>query len=163
MPHSQGLPNNSYPELKQPNFLYWYLFFKIHSNIFLHLPLGLCKSLFPVGLPFNILKALLPSSILATRPVHLNLLDSIILTIVSLRYKLRSSSLWSLFQSQFSCLLSPNICLRILFSNTLVLKSSISIRHHVSQSCSTTGNFIYLFNLGVKAMKPSSALHQILI
>ena len=35
----------------------------------------LTKGLFSVGLPVKILKALLPSSILARCPVHLNLLD----------------------------------------------------------------------------------------
>ena len=46
------------------------------------------QGLFPVGLPVKILKALLPSSILATCPVHLNLLDLITLTILGERYKL---------------------------------------------------------------------------
>ena len=41
-------------------------FFKIHSNIILHLRLGFPKGLFPVGIPVKILKTLLPSSILAT-------------------------------------------------------------------------------------------------
>ena len=40
---------------------------------------------FPVGLPVKILKALLPSSILATCPVHFNLLDLIILTVLGER------------------------------------------------------------------------------
>ena len=84
MSHSQGLSNNSYPEPNQPN---TYLF-KVHSNIVFHLRLGLPKGLFPVGLPVNILKALLPSSILATCPAHLNLLDLITLTILGERYKL---------------------------------------------------------------------------
>ena len=45
-----------------------------------HLRLGLPSSgLFPVGLPVNILKALLPSSILATWLAHLNFLDLITL------------------------------------------------------------------------------------
>ena len=39
-----------------------------------------------VGLPVKILKALLPSSILATSPAHLNLLDLITLTILGERY-----------------------------------------------------------------------------
>ena len=71
MPHSQGLSNNSYPEPNQPN-----------SR------LGLPKGLFPVGLLDKILKALVPSSILATCPAHLNLLDLITLTILGERYKL---------------------------------------------------------------------------
>ena len=57
-------------------------FFKIYSNIPSHLRQHLPKSLFPVGVPVKILKALLPSSILATRPVHLNLLDLFTLTIL---------------------------------------------------------------------------------
>ena len=62
--------------------------FKFHSNIAFHLCLGLLKGLFPVGLPVKILKALLPFSILATCPAHLNLLDLISLTILGERYKL---------------------------------------------------------------------------
>ena len=77
MPHSQGFSNNPYPESNQPNFSY--RFHNIHS----HLPLGLPKGLFPVDVPVTILKALLSSSILATRPAYLNLLDLIILTIYS--------------------------------------------------------------------------------
>ena len=56
-----------------------------------HLLLGLPKGLFPVGLPVNILKALLPSFIRATCPAHLNLLDLFTLTILGKRYKLWSS------------------------------------------------------------------------
>ena len=63
-------------------------FFKVHSSIVLHLRLCLRKGLFPVGLPFKILKALQPFSILATCPAHLNLLDLITLTILGERYKL---------------------------------------------------------------------------
>ena len=45
-----------------------------------HLLLGFPKGLFPVGVPVNILKALIPSSILATCPAYLNFLDLITLT-----------------------------------------------------------------------------------
>ena len=75
MTHSQGLSNNSYPEPNQPN-----------SSILIlssHLHLGLPKGLFPVGLPVKILKALLPSSILA-----FSLPDLITLTILGEWYKL---------------------------------------------------------------------------
>ena len=85
MPNSQGLSNNSYPEPNQPSLI------PISSRSILilssHQRLGLPKGLFPVSLPCKILKALLPSCILATCPVHLNLLDLINLTILDERYK----------------------------------------------------------------------------
>ena len=84
-----------------------------------HLRRGLPKGLFPVGLPVKILKALLPSSILATCPAHLNLLDLITLTILGEWCKLWSSSFWSLLHFPFSSLFGPNVRLRILFSSTL--------------------------------------------
>ena len=59
-------------------------FFKIHS----HLSLGLPKSLFSVGVRVKSLKALLSSSILATRPAYLSLIDLIALTILGERCKL---------------------------------------------------------------------------
>ena len=70
MPHSQGLSNNSYPEPNQPITRIDINLFKVHSNIF-------PKGLFTVGLSVKILKALLPSSILATCPALLNLLHLI--------------------------------------------------------------------------------------
>ena len=60
------------------------------------------------------MKALLPSSILATWPAHLNLLDLFTLTILGEWYKL-----WSFFivgPSPLAALLGPNIHLRILYS-----------------------------------------------
>ena len=45
-------------------------------TIYLH------NGLFPVGLSDKILKALLPSSILVTRPAYLNLLDLMTVTIL---------------------------------------------------------------------------------
>ena len=53
-----------------------------------HQRLDLPKGIFPVGVPVKILKELLPSSILATRPAHFNLLYLITLAILSERYKL---------------------------------------------------------------------------
>ena len=63
-------------------------FFKVILILSSHLRLDLPKGLFRVGLPVKILKDLLPSSILATCPAHLNLLDLITLTILGERYKL---------------------------------------------------------------------------
>ena len=53
-----------------------------------HQRLSLPKGLFPVGSPVKILKALLSSSIQATWPAYINLLDLISLTILGDRYKL---------------------------------------------------------------------------
>ena len=82
--------------------------------------------LFYVGLPVKILKVLLPS-ILATWPAHLNLLDLIILSILGEQYKLWFFSLWSLLHTPFSSVLSSNFHLRILFSNTFSVYSSLNV------------------------------------
>ena len=89
MPHSQWLSSNPYPEPNQPKLpALTHISSRSILILFSHLRLGLPKGLFPVGLPVNILKALLLSSILATCPAHLNFLDLIILTILTERYKL---------------------------------------------------------------------------
>ena len=49
-----------------------------------------------------------------------------------------------LLQFPFSSLLGPNNRLRILFSNTLSLRSSLNVGDHASQPYSTTGNNIPL-------------------
>ena len=66
MSHSQSLSDNPYPELNQLIPCTDIYFFKIHSNITLPSTPRLPKGLLPTGVLFNILKALLPSSILAT-------------------------------------------------------------------------------------------------
>ena len=78
---------------------------KLRSPLSLALCLGLPKRLFPESLSVKILKPLLHYNIMATWPAHLSLLDLIILTILRERYKLWSSSLWSLLESPFSSLL----------------------------------------------------------
>ena len=83
MSHSQGLLDNPYPEQNS------LIPISLRSILILsfHLHLGLPEGLFPVGLPAKILKGLLHTSILATCPAHLNVLDLITLTILGGRYK----------------------------------------------------------------------------
>ncbi|PNF40281.1 hypothetical protein B7P43_G06544 [Cryptotermes secundus] len=68
------------------------------SSLFSQKPLGLPSGLLPSGFPTNILYAFLISPIRATYPIHLILLDLIILFILREEYKLRSSSLCSFLQ-----------------------------------------------------------------
>ena len=77
MSHSQVLPIS--PSWAESTQLFVLLPIYLRSIIILssHLRLSLPKGFFPVGLPVKILKALLPSSNLATWPAHLNLLDLI--------------------------------------------------------------------------------------
>ena len=84
-----------------------------------------------------------------------NILYLITLIMIAERYKLWSSSLWSLLHSPFSSILGPNIRLRILFSNTLSLDSSLNVRDHLSQPYSTTGNIIVLYILIFKFFERS--------
>ena len=105
MPHSQGLSNNPYPEPNQPNYPHIYPCLTLSS----HLRLGLPKGFFPVGLPVKILKAFLPSSLLATCPAHLNFLDLITHTILGAFCTPHSHPYWA----QILC----NILLIILLFN----------------------------------------------
>ena len=149
MPQSQGLSNIPILSRIVPIPRIDTYLFKVHSNIVLPSTPSRLKGLFPAGLPVNILKALLPSSILATWPAHLNILDFITLIILGERYKLWSSSLSSLLHFPFSSHLGPNIRLRILFLNTVSLHSSLNVRDH-------NYSFYYLcseFQMGISDQK----------
>ena len=89
MSHSQGLSSNPSPEPKQTQFLVL-IPISLRSILILssHLHLGLPKGLFPADVPVKTLKAHLPSSILATWPAELSLLDLITLSILVEWYKL---------------------------------------------------------------------------
>ena len=69
-----------------------------------HLRLGLPRGLFLVGLSLKILKAIVPSSILATFSAHLNLLDLIVLVILGQKAILKPSQFPKLnpFGSKYS-------------------------------------------------------------
>ena len=66
LPHSQGLSSNPHPESNQEFLVLIPISLRPILILSSHLHLVLPKSLFTVGVPVNILKALLPSSTLAT-------------------------------------------------------------------------------------------------
>jgi len=97
--------------------------------------------------------AFLILSIRATCDAHLILLHSITL-ISGEAYKLLSSSLCSLLQPPTtSSLLGPNILLSTLFSYTINLCSSLSVRVIVSRPYKTTDKIIIFYVLIFKFLE----------
>ena len=138
MPHSQG-PSN-YPWTESIHFLVL-IPISLRFNLIFHshLRLGLPTCLFPAGVPVKILKPVLPSSILATWPAHLGLLELIPLTKLGERYNcvafstLHSHPSWAQIFASGSCFQIPLACV------------PLNVRDHVSQPYSTTGNIIVIY------------------
>ena len=108
-----------------------------------HLRLSLPSGLFPPGFPTKTLYTPYLFPIRATCPAHLILVDLITQTILGEEYRSLSSLLCSFFHSPFtSSLLGPNSLLNTLFSNTLSLRTSLSVSDQVSHPYKTTAKII---------------------
>ena len=121
---------------------------KIHLNIILPSTSWSPQWFFPSGFHTKTLCTPLPSSIHATCPAHLILLDFITRTILGEQYRSLSSSLCNFLHSPVTpSPLGPNIPLNTLFSNTLSLCSSLSVSDQDSHPYKTTDRIIVLYIL----------------
>ena len=123
-------------------------FLKIHLNIILPSMPGSSKWFLPTGFPNKTLYTSLLTTICATCPAHLILLDFITQTILGEQYRSLSSSLCSFLHSFVtSSLLGPNIVLNILFSHTLSPHSFLNESDQVSLPYKITVKIVVLYIL----------------
>ena len=71
MPHSQGISNNPYPAESIQFLVLAPISLRCSLTLSSHICVGLPKDLLPVGLPVNVLKALLPSLWLHALPISI--------------------------------------------------------------------------------------------
>jgi len=123
-----------------------------------HLRLGLSSGLFLSGFPTKTLYAPLPLTCYMPRPSHF--LDLITRIISGEQYRSLSYSLCSFIHSPFtSSLVRPNILLSTLFSNTLSLRSSLSVSDQVSPPYKTTVKIIVMYILFFFALWDPTSSH----
>jgi hypothetical protein len=102
-------------------------------------------NLFPSGFPTKILYAPLLFPMLATFPAHLIFHDFVTRTMLGEEYMSLSFSLCSFLHSLVTTsLLGLNILLNIIFSNTLRLRSSLSVSDQVSHPRKTEVLYILI-------------------
>jgi len=131
--------------IPRTNFGAW---LNVHEGLVMRL--GLPSGLLPSGFPTKTLYTPLLFPICATCPTHL-ILDFITRIILGEEYSSLSSSLGSFLNSPVTlALLGPNILHSTLFSNTLSLRSSLSVSNQVSHPYKTTGKIIFLYILKFK-------------
>jgi hypothetical protein len=103
------------------------------------------SGLFPLGLPTKTLYVQLLSTISATCPTHLILLD-LTTSVIFGEYRTYSSLLSGLLHSPITLYhLSTNIFLSTLFWNTLSLYFSLNVRDQTSHPYKTMGKIIILY------------------
>ena len=133
LPNSQVPANCPYPKPSRSSPYVTSHFLKIRLNIVFQFTPAPPNWSLSLRFPAKALYIRLFSSIHATCPAYLILLDFITLTIFGEKYRSLSASLYSPLHSLLtSSPLGPNILLNILFSKKLSLYSSLNVNDHVS-------------------------------
>ena len=146
LPFSQGHASCFYPEPIQPRPHPPYYSLKPHFKVTLPSTPVFSKWYLSWAFRTKILYVTLLSPVNATCPAHRIVLELItrMVGLCDAQYRSRYSSLCNLLHSPVtSSLLGQNTFLSTLFSNTLCVCSSLSVRDQVSHPYKTTGKIIF--------------------